>query len=263
MSVPALERGISILRLFRRDRTSITAPEVVSELGLARSTAHSLLIALVELGLVRRLSGGRFALDAGVLTLGFEYLGSLAITDLAGPILERLRNDTGWSTHLAVRQGRSIIYLSRFASRQAVTRNVAVGTSLPAHTTAMGRILLSDLEPAALRGLYADEWESLAGYSVTGAMGDFETLLRADRQRGYAASDGYHEPGVRVVAAPVRDASLRIVAAINAVAVGGPDQQLDGIVGHVLAAAQELSRLQGAPAALPTGMPALLEMQTQ
>lgn len=252
MSVPALERGISILRLFRRDRQSIAAPEVVSELGLARSSAHSLLNALVDLGLLRRLPGGRFALDAGVLTLGFEYLGSLPITDLAAPVLEQLRDDTGWSTHLAVRQGRSIVYLSRFASRQAVTRNVAVGSSLPAHTTAMGRILLSDLEPTDLRLLYADEWPSLSGHGQAASLADFEAMLRADRDRGYAASDGFHEPGVRVVAAPVRDASLQIVAAINAVAVGEPGDRLDGIIAQVVAAAGSLSRQQGAPLAIPT-----------
>lgn len=263
MSVPSLERGISILRLFRRDRASIGAPEVVSELGLARSSAHSLLNALVDLGLLRRLSSGRFALDAGVLTLGFEYLGSLAITDLAAPVLESLRDTIGWSTHLAVRQGRSIVYLSRFASRQAVTRNVAVGTSLPAHTTAMGRILLSDLEPTALRALYAEEWPSFSWQGQQGSLADFESVLRADRERGYAASDGFHEPGVRVVAAPVRDASLQIVAAINAVAVGGPEKNLDDVVIRVVAAAQELSRLQGAPVALPAGVESLLEMQSQ
>jgi len=242
---------------------TINAPEVVSELGFARSSAHSLLNALVELGLLRRMPDSRFALDAGVLTLGFEYLGSLAITDLAAPVLERLRDDTGWSTHLAVRQGRSIVYLSRFASRQAVTRNVAVGTSLPARTTAMGRILLSDLEPTALRALYADEWEALVSQPKAASFAEFEAMLRADRERGYAASEGYHEPGVRVVAAPVRDASLQIVAAINAVAVGGPDDQLDCIVAKVVAAARNLSRLQGAPLSLPAVNDALLEGQAR
>ncbi|QDK35697.1 IclR family transcriptional regulator [Sphingomonas sp. IC081] len=261
MSVPALERGVSILRMFRRDRASIAAPEIATELGLARSSVHSLLNALVDLGLLRRLPNGRFALDAGVLTLGFEYLGSLAITDLASSILERLRDQTDWSSHLAVRQGRSIVYLSRFASRQAITRNVAVGTSLPAHSTVMGRILLSDLEPTALRALYAEEWDNLIESRRATSFADFMAMLRADRERGYAASNGFHEPGVGVVAAPVRDASLQIVAAINAVAVGDHGSGMEQATSHVLAAARELSRLLGAPATMPEAGDTLLERQ--
>lgn len=259
MSVPALERGISILRLFRRDRMSIAAPEVAAELGIARSSAHALLGTLVDLGLLRRTEGGRFSLDAGILTLGFEYLASLPITDLAAPVLEQLRDDTGWSTHLAIRQGRSIVYLSRYAGWQALTRNVSVGTSLPAHTTAMGRILLANLEPTELRALYAEGWPPASGPGQAATLGAFETMLRADRERGYAAGAGCHEPGIQVVAAPVWDASLRVVAAINAVAIGKTDSEMDTVVGRVVRAAQELSRLQGAPLAKPDRGRALLK----
>ncbi len=260
MSVPALERGVAILRMFRRDRFSISAPEVVAELGLARSSAHALLNALVGLGLLRRMSEGQFALDGGVMGLGFEYLASLPVTDLAAPILERLRDETGFSTHLAIRQGRSILYLSRFSGRQAVTRNVSVGSSLPAHSTAMGRILLSDLEPIALRALYGDEWLALSR-EFRGDYPDFEILLRADRQLGLAISDGQHEPGVRAVAAPVRDATLQVVAAINAVSVGDSVESLDAVAALVMEASRAISGLLGAPGTLPAVGGVMLENQ--
>jgi DNA-binding IclR family transcriptional regulator len=250
MSAPALHRAMAILRLFRRDRAQMSAPQIIAALGLPRSSVHSLLGELVELGLLRRDASGRFELDAGVLTLGYEYLASSGLTNLAAPVLEALRNETNWSTHLGVRQGRSIIYLSRFASRAAVTRNVGVGTSLPAHSTVMGRVLLGDLEPMALRDLYADHIFTPGADGIT-CLADLERLLRADHARGVVASPGFHEQGVAVVAAPVYDASLSIVAAINATAATSMAEALPGVTTAVARAAHAISRLMGAPQTLP------------
>lgn len=250
MGAPSLHRAVAILHLFRRDRAELSAPEVVAELGLPSTTVHGLLGDLVQLGMLRRLPGARFALDAGVLTLGYEYLASSGLTNLAGPVLEALRNDTGWSTHLAVRQGTQIVYLSRYASGAAVTRNVSVGTSLPAHDTVMGRVLLSDLEPMALRELYASYDFAPGGGGVT-SLADLERMIGDDYSRGIVASTGFHEHGVRVVAAPVCDASLRIIAAINAISVGGPVGELPAVSAAVERAGRAISRLMGAPRHIP------------
>lgn len=251
MSVPALERGIGILRLFRRDRARLTAPQIATELRLPRSTVHRLLAELEALGLIRREGEGRFALDAGVLMLGFEYLASQDIVALAAPVLEALRDETNWSTHLAVRQERSIVYLSRFASRSAVTRNIAVGSSLPAHATLMGRLLLSDLEPTDLQALYANApLEKVTADTPTDVVA-LQRLIQEDRTRGYVASGGFFEPGVRTIAAPVRDASLKIVAAINGTAINDEGIAMDAAVAPIVAAAARISRLLGAPETIP------------
>src|SRR6185437_5737914 len=113
MSVPGLERGIAILRLFGRERPHLAAPQIAGELAIPRSTAHRLLAALVGLGLLRRTDDGRFALAAGVLTLGYACLASLDIIGLSDEVLAGLRDSTGWSTHLAVRREHSVIYLLR------------------------------------------------------------------------------------------------------------------------------------------------------
>jgi len=131
MSVPGLERGIGILRLFRRDRPYLTPPQIAVELAIPRSTVHRLLAVLVDLGLLRRADDSRFALAAGVLTLGHECLASLDIVGVSRSALESLRDETGWSVHLAVRHGRSVIYLVRYASRAAVTTNIGLAHHCP------------------------------------------------------------------------------------------------------------------------------------
>lgn len=241
MSVPALNRGIAILKLFRRDRRVLSAPEIAGELSIPRSTVHRLLVELADLGMVRRESEGRFALDAGVLTLGYEYLAGTDLAPMAEPLLEKLRDETNWSTHLGVRRGVDVIYLSRYPSRTGLQRNVAVGSVLPARQTLMGRMLLADLEPTELRALYAVGADRLTEAEIHA----LQHLIEADLRRGHVADTGYFETGVQAVAAPVRDASLKIVAAINAAApVGQSDVE---VVARVVAAADALSRMLGAP----------------
>jgi DNA-binding IclR family transcriptional regulator len=248
--VPGLERGIAILRLFHRDRPQLAAPLVAAELGIPRSTVHRLLAALVELGLLRRDAGGLFALGPGVLGLGFEYLASLDIVELSNPVLARLRDATDCSTHLTILDGASVIYLSRHPSRSAVSSNIHIGSSLPAHATIMGRLMLGDLDRDALRALYPGKTLPPAGAETPTTLAALDALIAADRARGYAVSAGFYESGVVAVAAPVRDGSGRIVAAINATALASAvdTETLNGkLKDGVVAAAREISGLLGSP----------------
>ena len=266
-AVPGLERGLRILGLFRRSRAMIAPPEMARELGIPRSTVHRLVLTLEELGFLRRVAGGAYGLGPAVLTIGFEYLGSLDIVQLSNPVLARLHDETSWSTHLAVRNGTDIVYLSRHASRAAVTNNVSVGSALPAHATVMGRVMLADLAPAELQALYGETRLPRYTEQTPTTLAALEELLAEDRQRGYAVSVSFFERGVASVAAPLRDHSGRAVAAINVTAVEAALDAafLDGALkDRVLAAAAEISAMLGAPttstgdaAAEPVQAPAL------
>ncbi|HUZ74665.1 MAG TPA: IclR family transcriptional regulator [Stellaceae bacterium] len=253
-AVPGLERGLNILRLFRRDRAAIAPPEMARELGIPRSTVHRIVATLEAMGFLRRVEGGggAYAPGSAVLTIGFEYLGSLDIVQLSNPVLARLRDETNCSTHLAVRNGAEMVYLSRYASRGGVSSNVNIGSTLPAHATVIGRVVLADLAEAELAALYrGTRLERYTEHTPT-TLAALMTLLAEDRQRGYAVSTSFYERGVTSVAAPVRDQSGKAVASINAVAV---DIALDdqflrgGLKDRVLAAAAAISAMLGAPAA--------------
>ena len=104
--VPGLQRGLEILRTFSRDRYSIGAPELARELNIPRSTVFRLIQTLEYMGFLEKLeNGSEYRLSVGVLSLGFEFIASLEVTDLARPLLEKLRDETGHSVHLAIRDG--------------------------------------------------------------------------------------------------------------------------------------------------------------
>lgn len=247
-SVPALERGLNLLRLFKRTRPAITPPEMARELGIPRSTVHRLVAALEEMGFLRKLeAGGGYALGPAVLSIGFEYLASLDIVSLTNPVLARLRDETNCSTHLAIRNGTEAVYLSRHPSRAAITSNVSVGSVLPAHATVIGRVMLADLTHAELAVLYAGRALPTFTEQTPASLAALERLLAEDRRLGYAVSRSFFELGVTSVAAPLRDASGRVVAAINAVAIDAAEPVGGEVIDRVAAAAARISEMLGAP----------------
>ena len=134
--VPGLARGLEILRLFSRERRAIAPPEMAKELGIPRSTVFRLVQTLEQMGFLERTEGGHaYRLGVAVLGLGFEYLASLEITELARPVLEQLRDDTGLTTHLVIRDGRDVVIVFKAVGRSRFTSSVNVGTRLPAHAT--------------------------------------------------------------------------------------------------------------------------------
>src|SRR5262245_27660505 len=257
--VPGLERGIAILRLFRRDRTRLAAPEVAVELGIPRSTVHRLLVGLETLGLLRQAPRGVFALGAGVLSLGFEYLASLDVVEVANPVLARLRDAIGCSTHLAVLDRTSVVFVSRHPVRAAVSSGFGVGFSVPAHAALIGRLLLGDLGLADLAALYEGVKLADVGPNAPATLEALAMRIEAERRRGYGIRDGHSASslfprGMIAISAPVRDARGRTPAAINATTVSGAFSAAEirgPLKDRVLGAAAEISALLGAQPARP------------
>lgn len=243
-TVPGLERGLRILGEFSRDQPELTAPELARRFGVPRSTVFRLLVTLENMGFVERTPDGRsYRLGLAVLRLGFEYLASLDTVDLGRPLLDALRDVTGQSATLVVRDRREVVYLYRAASRSPFATSVSVGTRLPAHATGMGHVLLGDLSLAALRALYPESrLEALSASTPATADALFE-VVQQTRDRGWVVAEGYFEQQICTVAAPVRGSSGHIVAAIGVtVQVTSIATDLrESLIAQVTSAAAQLS----------------------
>ncbi len=218
--VPALAQGLSILSLFSRDQLSLTAPEIAQKLSLPRATVFRLLHTLQLMGYIRREEDERhYSLGPALLSRGFEYLASLDLVEVAQPILQRLRDDTGLSAHMAVRDGREIVYVSRFPARTTIASSVNIGTRFPVHGTVMGRMMICEFSDAELAALFPTEPLPRFTEQTPTRLADLKALLVEDCKRGYAVSQSFFEHGVSSIAAPVRDGAGHIVAAVNITAV--------------------------------------------
>lgn len=218
--VPALAQGLAILALFSRQRSTVTAPEIAQELSLPRSTVFRLLHTLQLMGFVQREEDERhYKLGPAVLSHGFEYLASLDIVEAAQPILQRLRDETGLSSHMAVRDGREIVYVARYPARTTISSTVNIGTRFPVHATVMGRMLICDFSDEQLRDLFPEDPLPRFTEQTPATLTELRAILDQDRSRGYAVSQSFFERGVSSIAAPVRNGDGRVVAAINITAV--------------------------------------------
>jgi IclR family pca regulon transcriptional regulator len=219
--VQSLERGLSVIQAFSRERPSMTLAEVARATGLTRATARRLLLTLCDLGYVT--SDGRlFSLTPRVLDIGYAYLSSLDLADIAQSEMEALGERLHESTSAAVLDGDQIVYVVRVPTSRIMTVSLGLGSRLPAYATSMGRVLLADLPPAGLDAHLDTHLDAHANGQLPAltarTITDPETLrseLERVRQQGWALVDQELEDGVRSVAAPLRDGRGRAVAAIN------------------------------------------------
>ena len=208
--VPGLERGLRILAEFSAREPVLGAPELSKRIGIPRTTTFRLLQTLEALGFLERVNGDRhFRLSVAVLRLGFEYLSSLELTDVGTPILERLRDATGLSTHLLIRDQRDVVFVAKAQTHDPMFSSVKVhvGTRLPAHATVHGQVLMGDLSYEELRQLYPEPQLERFTDRTPATVEELNERVRESAALGYAVSEASFERGISVVTAPVRDQS--------------------------------------------------------
>ncbi|NRE47744.1 IclR family transcriptional regulator [Burkholderia pseudomallei] len=246
--VPGLERGLRILAEFSPREPVLGAPELSKRLGIPRTTVFRLLQTLESLGFLERADKDRnYRLGVAVLRLGFEYLNSLELTDLGLPVIESLRDATGFTAHIVIRDGRDVVFVAKAqnAGNAFGSVRVNVGTRLPAHATTHGHVLMGDLSLAQLRALYPERALERVTKATPETVDALFDVIRDDARRGYGIGNSAFERDISVVTAPVRNEASRIVAVVT---VTVPRPEIDaalvaeGLVEKVVRAAAELSR---------------------
>jgi IclR family transcriptional regulator, pca regulon regulatory protein len=240
--VQSLERGLAVIRAFGAERPSLTLSEVARETGLSRASARRFLHTLVELGYVST-DGRAFALRPSVLDLGYAYLSSLTLPEVAGPHLERLSEEVGESSSVAVLDGADIVYVARVATHRIMAAAIRVGTRFPAFATSMGRALLAHQSDDELDAfLAAARLTPLTPRTITDPLVLRKELDRV-REQGWAFVDQELEEGLRSIAAPLRDATGKVVAAVNVSAPvrrGEVAEIVEDVLPPLLAAAERI-----------------------
>jgi IclR family pca regulon transcriptional regulator len=213
--VQSLDRGLAVIRCFSSEHPSLTLSEVAERTGLTRAAARRFLLTLRELGYVGS-SGRQFSLRPRVLALGYAYLSSFSVAQIAQPHLEDLTEELHESCSVSVLDGDDIVYVARASANRIMTIALTVGTRLPPYPTSMGRVLLAALPEAELDAyLSRARLRKLTEHTVDDP-GQLRAILADAAAKGWAAVDQELEAGVRSIAVPIRDSSGRVVAAINA-----------------------------------------------
>ncbi|MDQ1486187.1 MAG: IclR family transcriptional regulator, pca regulon regulatory protein [Actinomycetota bacterium] len=212
--VQSLERGLAVIRAFDATRPELTLSDVARATDLTRAAARRFLLTLVELGYMRT-DGRLFALRPRILELGYAYLSSLSLPEVAQPHMEALVARVHESCSVSVLDGTDVIYVARVPTKRIMTVSISVGTRFPAYATSMGRVLLA-AQPDDWLDAYLESIElaQLTERTTTDPT-SFRALLTKVRGQGYSLVDQELEQGLRSIAVPLHDVDGGVTAAMN------------------------------------------------
>jgi len=210
----AAERSFAIIRAFGQRRQELSQAQVAELTGLSRATTRRFLLTMEALGYVGR-DGRNYFLRPKVLDLGYAYLSSMSLWDVAREQMELLARQVRESSSASVLDGTDIIITARVQTQRIMTVLVEIGTRLPAHATSMGRVMLADQPPAALDDYFSKVVpEPFTPRSVTSEQ-ELRVILKTVASQGWCFLDEELEEGVRSLAVPLHDKQGAVIAAMN------------------------------------------------
>jgi IclR family acetate operon transcriptional repressor len=223
--IESVDRALTVILAFE-DADTLTITEIGHLLRVSRSTAYRLLTVLEHRGFVRQDPRTKaFRAGTTLLRVGLAAARRSDVRAVLRPLLQEVVDDVGETAHVVMLDRGEAFYMDCVESSQMVRATSRVGTSLPAHVTAAGKVLLAALPEARLDELLTSPLESMTRRSKTSP-----TSVRREVQqvasRGWALNDGESEPGLRAVAVlvPSSQTELGIDAAIT---VAGPSDRMD------------------------------------
>jgi IclR family pca regulon transcriptional regulator len=212
--VQSFVRGLDVIRAFSRFRPRMTLSEVAEETQMTRAAARRFLLTLVKENYAQT-DGKYFELRPKVLDLGFAYLASMTLWDIAEPIMRSIVEKTQESCSMAVLDDLEIVYVARVPTNRVMTIGLNVGSRLPAYCTSMGRVLLAALpEEVLAKQLSMVTPEKFTPQTITSKV-KLRDELRDVARRGWSLVDQELEAGLRSLAVPVRSRSGTVAAAVN------------------------------------------------
>jgi len=246
-TLSSVANSILLLKAFSDEHSELGISTLAERLHLAKSTVHRLASTLVDAGMLEQNANGQYRLGLAVFELGSLVRRKLDLSFEAKPWLMTLREQTGETVDLSILDHDGVVCVNFLESRKVNRISAGIGLRKPVHCTAEGKVLIAFQSPQAIDRVVTAAHEQRTPRTLTDEAALREELAKV-RARGYAIDDEEYEPGVRSIAAPVRDDTGNSVAAVG---VTGPAHRLTksrlAIIGrHVDAAAKAISLRLGA-----------------
>lgn len=222
-SIHSVATAMRLLKVFIGPEPELGLSEIGRRLKLAKSSVHRLVSILIEEGVLEQNSlNGKYRLGIGLLPLGTQVRRRMPVAREARPFMVQLRAKTDETVVLTILAGANVLYIRNLESPRAIRMRTDIGTEKPALCTAEGMAILAFQPPETIDRLLAAGVPARTAKTVTDP-GKLRAILAQVRSDGYVIDDEGSEDGVRGVAAPIRDASGQVIAAIG---IAGPLQRL-------------------------------------
>lgn len=223
--IPGLSRGLRVLEIIAEAGGPLTIAEIGKKLGVSRSSAFRITYTLEHMGfLTTDKSDKLYELGPRILGLGFSYLNNQGIIKIAKPHLEKLRDMTEVSSHLAIRDGGDVLYLDNITSNTSFVSNISTGERRPIYASVLGWVLLRDLTDDEIIDIFDGVvFTKLTDHTPLG-VDELIKRVRHTAKDGYAISRGFVQRGGSTITAPLLDERGQVIAVID---ISGPDSAFD------------------------------------
>lgn len=220
--VQSVDRALNVLDLLAQ-RGEVGVTELAGELAVHKSTAFRLVTALERRQLVEQVGDrGKYRLGLGILRLAAATTGRLDVTREGQVVCERLAQELGETVNIAILvESSAVNVLQEFGNAAVGSRNW-IGRPTALHATSSGKVLLAFADETVRKGVLGGALERLTERTVTDPA-ELSRQLDEAVQRGWAGTDEELEIGLTAIAAPIRDGSGKVVAAVS---VSGPSYRL-------------------------------------
>jgi IclR family transcriptional regulator, KDG regulon repressor len=239
--------AIRLLKAFSEDEVDIGISDLARRLRVAKSTVHRLATTLVSEGLLEQdRNSGKYRLGVALFRLGVLVRRRMDVSSEARPYIFDLRAKINESVHLAIRDGTEIMYVYNLESTHAIRMRSDLGVRKPVYCTAEGQAILAFQPQEVVDEVIAAGFKPLTPNTITSTE-KFQKALGLVRERGCAIEDEESELGMVCVAAPIRDDSGAVVAAVG---IAGPvtrltKQAVTAVIPHLIATADLVSSRLG------------------
>ena len=199
--VQSLEKGLRVLMAFSKEKQTMTLTEVAKLTSLSRAAARRFLLTYTHLGYIKS-DGKYFELTPKVLNLGYNYLSSLDIKDIAKPFLINLSKAVNETCSVVTIDGPEVVILVRQQVSRIMTVSIGVGSRLPTHVTAVGRVILAMNQSLQDKLIDNFDYQQYTINTIT-TKERLQAELERVKEQGYSIIDQELEAGVRAIAVPI------------------------------------------------------------
>ncbi len=204
--IPSLSHGLRLLMILAESDQPLTLAELCKRTQISKTTAFRCLQTFMHFDLVEKAeSDSAYKVGLGVLKLGFWQLAKMDLAECGQKMLDQLRDATGYSAHIAIREHRDVIYIARAISKmRVVASGIGPGARLPVYNTGVGRMLIAYLSRNEFETLYPEHQIQEGNYPQRDRE-DLWTLLQQDKAKGFVISESFFEQGISSIVYPVGD----------------------------------------------------------
>jgi len=220
--IKSIEKVLDLLELLSDNKKEMGITEINKELHVGLSTIHRILTTLKCRGyIVQNQQTSKYMLGAKLFILGCKVQNTTNLVKTLIPFLQRLSQKTIEAINIGILECRNVVCIYRIESKEILKTDVGIGTELPAHCSAMGKVLLSFLSEQEFMMLYYNDDEKLpicTSNSIS-SVKELKKCIKKVKKQGYAIDEGEFKIGINCIAIPIINNVGKVIAAIS---IAGP-----------------------------------------